>query len=527
MASAEWRELATAVVLGRPTQVWRRRPHHVLDLLDLSVGDPAQDFIVQGHRRISYASFRKGVDAAAATLIRHGVVAGDRVLVVLYNSPEFWLVQWAAWRIGAVPVLGNRWWSKRDLRDALERVAPAVLATDLAYVDDGRPLLHVTLRDIAAWWDMPAPATAPTDPRSSADEDEVAVIVFTAGSTGAPKGVQLTHRNLVWTQQTIHAMRGGKPLAAANASDRKVALMTTPLFHNGGMVAAIGTMIDGGKIVMLNGKFDPEQAMKLIETERVTTWSAVPTMFRRILHHDALPNYDLSSLVAPASGGTIVSRQFLQELRHGLPGACEGFSSGYGMTEMSFLTMVSGGQLDARPGTVGTPILGAEVRIADPDHAGEGEIVGRSGALMAGYLGEVEQPIDDDGWYHTGDLGRIDAEGYLYVIGRLKDMVIRGGENISCAHVETAILAHNEVLEAAVIGYPDEEFGEALAAIVHLCSGSRLSQDDLAEFVKSRLAYFERPSRWQIWDHPLPSLPTGKVDKRSLSKVFCAPLPAV
>lgn len=313
----------------------------------------------------------------------------------------------------------------------------------------------------------------------------------------------------------------------ADASDQKVALTTTPLFHNGGMVAAIGTMIDGGKIVMLDGKFDPEQAMKLIETERVTSWSAVPTMFRRILQHDALPNYDLSSLVAPASGGTIVSRQFLQELRHGLPRAGEGFSSGYGMTEMSFLTMVGGGQLDARPGTVGTPIPGAEVRIADPDPSGEGEIVGRSGALMAGYLGAVEQPIDDDGWYHTGDLGRIDAEGFLYVTGRLKDIVIRGGENISCAHVETAILAHDDVLEAAVIGYPDEDLGEALVAIVHLRAGSRLSEDDLAEFVKSRLAYFERPSRWQICDDPLPSLPTGKVDKRSLTKVFYAALSAV
>lgn len=146
---------------------------------------------------------------------------------------------------------------------------------------------------------------------------------------------------------------------------------------------------------------------------------------------------------------------------------------------------------------------------------------------MAGYLGAIEQPIDVDGWYHTGNLGRIDAEGFLYVTVRLKDMVIRGGENISCAHVETTILAHDHVLEAAVIGFPDEDLGEALAAIVHLRAGSKLPQDDLAEFVKCRLAYFERPSRWQICDDPLSSLPSGKLDKRLLTKVFCAAQSAV
>lgn len=524
MASAEWRELSTAMVRGRPTQVWRRRPKNVLDLFELSVGKPEHDLIVHGQRRISHEAFRTGVETAAAMLIRRGVRPGDRVLIVLYNSPEFWLIQWAAWRIGAVPVLGNRWWSERDLSDALERVEPAMLATDLPYVDDNRALVHVTPQDIASWWAMPFPDTVAPDPRSSADEDDVAIIVFTAGSTGAPKGVQLTHRNLVWTQQTIHSMRGGKPSAVIDPSEQKVALTTTPLFHNGSMVAAIGTMIDGGRVVMLDGKFDPEQAMRLIETEGVTSWSAVPTMFRRILKHPSLPNYNLSSLVAPASGGSIVSRQFLHELRDGLPRAGEGFSSGYGMTEMSFLTMVSGDQLDARPGAVGMPIPGAEVRIDDPDPSGEGEIVGRSGALMAGYLGTKEQPIDDDGWYHTGDLGRIDADGFLYVTGRLKDMVIRGGENISCAHVETAILAHDDVLEAAVIGFPDDDLGEALAAIVCRRAGSTLSQEELAAFVKHRLAYFERPSRWQIRYEPLPVLPTGKVDKLLLTKEFCAAL---
>lgn len=519
LESADWHELERAEVLGRPALMFRKRLRHVLDLLDLSVADPSHDFLVQAERRISHGAFRQAVEAGAAALADQGVTAGDRVLIVLYNSPEFWLAQWAAWRIGAIPVLGNRWWSDRDLAEALYRVRPRLLVTDLPYVDDGRiALTHMTPEAVCDWWSLRPTENPAPDPRKMSDEDDVAVIVFTAGSTGAPKGVQLTHRALVWTQQTIHVLRGAAPARPASPSAQKVALKTTPLFHNGGMVAAIGSLIDGGRIVMLRGKFDPVEAMRLIETERVGSWSAVPTMFRRVLQHPRLRDHDLSSLAAPATGGAIVSRQFIHELREGLPIAGAGFSSGYGMTEMSFLTLVGAADLDAQAGTVGRPIHGVELRVDKPGPDGEGELVARSGALMAGYFDSDESPIDPEGWYHSGDLGRIDENGFVYVTGRLKDMVIRGGENIACAHVEAAIAAHPDVLEIAVVGYPDAEYGEALAAIVHARPKVGLDEAALRGFVKGRLAYFETPTHWEFRDQQLPTLATGKIDKPALAK---------
>ncbi len=515
MTSPAWHELERAEVLGREVMVRRERPRHVLDLLDISVADPAHDFIVQGERRVTYAAFREAVDKGAAALAAQGLKPGDRVLIVLYNSPEFWLVQWAAWRLGAMPVLGNRWWSERDLADAVARVEPALVATDLALPRGNR----LTPDELRGWWDLP-PQPPVADPRVGAQEDDVAVIVFTAGSTGAPKGVQLTHRVLVWTQQTIHALRGGAPQRPASPSAQRVALKTTPLFHNGGMVAAIGSMIDGGRIVMPRGRFDAREAMELIETERVAAWSAVPTMFRRLIQHPERARHDLSSLVAPATGGAVVTRQFLHALREGVPCAGPGFSSGYGMTEMSFLTLVTGAQLDAHPGTVGKAIPGVEMLVDRPDASGEGELLARSAGLMAGYFDSAEQPIDAEGWYHTGDLGRIDDDGFVFVTGRLKDMVIRGGENISCAHVESAIGEHADVLEVAVVGYPDEEFGEALAAIVHAREGSGLDEAILRAFVHGRLAYFETPTLWEFRQGGLPTLASGKIDKPGIARAL-------
>lgn len=517
MATPEWRELERCEALGRPLLAWRKRPRHVLDLMDLSVGSPAHDFLVQGAIRVTFATFQTTVETAAADLFRRGIRPNDRVLIVLYNSPEFWLALSALWRLGAIPVLGNRWWSAPDLRETIGRLEPAAVVTDMP-LDTTVTAIPLRPADLAVWWEMPPPDQPLADPRGAADEDDVAVIVFTAGSTGAPKSVQLSHRNLVWTQQTIHVMRGGRPVRPESPAHQKVALATTPLFHNGGMVAALGAYIDGGRIVMLRGKFDAAEAIELIASEGVTSWSAVPTMYNRVLRHRDLARHDLSSLVAPATGGATVAVQLLEDLRQGLPRAAAGFSSGYGMTEMSFLTMAGAADFDRKPGTVGRMVPGVEMRVDAPDEAGEGELLGRSGALMVGYLGAIEQPIDPDGWYRTGDIGCIDAAGFVFVTGRSKDMVIRGGENISCQHVEAALASHADVLEVAVVGYPDEEFGEALAAMIFTRPGTAITVDALATHARQRLAYFEVPSRWILRDAPLPVLPTGKVDKRALGR---------
>jgi acyl-CoA synthetase (AMP-forming)/AMP-acid ligase II len=516
-----WTELATEPVFGRPTKVWRERPKQVLDLLTLATAPAELPFLVQGSRRITFGAFRNALDPAAAELARLGVRAKDHVLIVLYNSPDFLLAQWAAWRIGAVPVLGNRWWSERELVEVIGRVNPALIITDMAVPENVASRTKViSPKVVATWWDLPRPASPPAPARfDDIREDDVALMVFTAGSTGVPKGVQQSHRGLCATQQTLHAMRGSRPPLPASEAQQKVTLMTTPMFHNGGVVSGLSSLIDGNRIAMLQGRFVPEEVMDVIQRERVTSWQAVPTMFSRVLDHPKFASYDLTSLVAPSSGGAVVTSELANEVRGKLPHAAKTFAVGYGMTELSYMTMALASQLDQKPGTVGKTIPGVELRIDNPDETGEGEICGRAAITMVGYFGgEEEQPIDAAGWLHTGDLGRIDADGYLYVTGRLKDMVIRGGENIACPNVEQALLLHPNVLEVAVVGYPHKELGEEVAAIVYARPGSNVSETELRDFAKSHLAYFEVPSRWFFRKEPMPVLPTGKIDKRSLRK---------
>lgn len=518
LSTPAWSELTVEQVLGRPTHVWRERPRHVLDLLDLAPDNEGLDLFVQGERRISFYGFRNGVEAAARSFTDLGASRGDPVLLLLFNSPEVLLAQWGLWRCGAVPVFGNRWWSESEVAQIIERVEPKFVVTDM-------PLDQETLRQsptvdparMEAWWEESGDAAIP-DPRDDAQEDDLALIVFTAGSTGAPKGVQLSHRNLVWSQQTIHNMRGGRPPIPESPGEQKVTLMTTPMFHNGAIVTGISALIDGNRMVMLKGKFIPEEVLCLIEQERVTAWQAVPTMFRRVLQHPDIETRDLSSLVAPSSGGMHVPESLMEMIDQKLPQAGPNLVVGYGMTEMSFLTMATRAQMKERPGTVGRPIPGVEMSVDSSDSDGYGELLGRSGALMIGYFQAAEQPIDAQGWYHTGDLGRIDPDGFVYMTGRVKDMIIRGGENISSVHVESALIEHPDVLEAAVCGYPDEQLGEAVGAVVRIRPGSDLSWSDMAGHARSKLAYFSVPSRWIIQTDALPVLATGKIDKVKLAE---------
>ncbi len=518
LRSPAWSEPVETSVYGRSVLVWRQRPHRIVELLDLAAVSPDQDLLVQGDRRISFAEFVRAIDVGATSLEAHGVGPGDRVLLVLYNSAEFLLAQWATWRLGAVPVLGNRWWSEREFSQVAQRMRPNLYITDREIPEGSVQAPVVRPSHVAEWWSAPSVDLGVKEEQS---EDEVALILFTAGSTGVPKSVQWSHRNLLATQQTLHVMRGSRPPRPTTASEQSVALMTTPLFHSGGVTAGITALLDGNRIVLPKGRFDPGEVLELIARERVTSWNAVPTMYQRVLDHPAFAEYDLSSLTAPSTGGAMVPPRLLEAAGRRFPGASSGMGVGWGMTEAAFLTLATGAQIAVRPGTVGRAIPNVSIGVHEPDEGGEGELVARSAAIMVGYFGADDQPIDDEGWYHTGDLGFIDDDGFVYVTGRIKDIVIRGGENVSCPHVEQALAEHPGVLEVSVLGIPHADYGEVVAAVV-VARRDGLDEGDLAAFARERLAHFEVPTRWLFLEGQLPTLPTGKVDRPGLRQRLVA-----
>jgi acyl-CoA synthetase (AMP-forming)/AMP-acid ligase II len=302
-----------------------------------------------------------------------------------------------------------------------------------------------------------------------------------------------------------------------------VNLISTPLFHIGAFATLITQIITGGRIVFNTGRFDPGQVLALIETERIQRWGAVPTMAARLLEHPDFESYDLSSLRSFPLGGAPVPPVLLERLARRLPQLQRrGMVNMWGMTEGGgFFTVATGADLERHPKTVGRALPTVELRIDAPDADGRGEIVVRSPTVMLGYLGITDDTMGSDGWLHSGDVGNLDGDGYLFIDGRSKDMVIRGGENIACPHVEAALMRHPDVLEAAAIGLPHPDLGEELAAVVVYRPGGRVpTEAELVAHMAGEVAYFAVPTRWQIRGEPLPTVGTEKVDKKSLHAEF-------
>jgi long-chain acyl-CoA synthetase len=289
--------------------------------------------------------------------------------------------------------------------------------------------------------------------------------------------------------------------------------MTVPLFHLAGVQVLISPLLTGGRLVYQAGRFDAGEVLRLIESERVRTWGAVPAMVVRVIEHEDFGARDVSSLKSIGLGGSASTPEFKDRVAAAFPNlGGGGAGSLYGMTETGgLLAMGSAKDLATRPGSVGKLLPVVQIRIADPDENGVGEILARSPGLMSGFLPAGESPVDSEGWLHTGDLGRVDDEGYLYLAGRSKEIIIRGGENISAARVEQALLAHPAIVEAAALPLPHPELGEQVAAVVVVERGKTVELDELREFVTGSLARIQVPSRWWIRHELLPTSPQGKV----------------
>ena len=463
---------------------------------------------------MTFAEFELAVDDAASALAASGVGVADRVLLLAANSPKWVVGFFAILRCGAVVTSGNSWWSAAEVAEACAVSQPNVVLADerrAALLPSGQAFLDILglgEAPVAGWGEHRSGVIA---------EDDPAIILFTSGTTGPAKAAVLSHRSVIANLQNLLAATRRLPSGLTDDHPGSVTLISVPLFHTGGIQSILSTLLTGGTLVFLEGRFDPADVLETIERERVRVWGGVPTMLKRVLDHPDRVKRDLSSLATVTIAGTYVPTELIERVRVELPTARRSAGTIYGMTEAGgTLTSVAGPAMEERPGTVGRTLPTVELRIADPDADGVGEIQAMSPTLMDGYWNDCgEQPFTEDGWLQTGDLGRIDDDEYLYVLGRSKDVIIRGGENIACPNVEQALTAHPDVAEAAVVGLDDPEFGEVVGAAVVLRDGARTTAVELAAHLAARLAYFEVPTRWWLLDR-LPANATGKVLKREI-----------
>jgi acyl-CoA synthetase (AMP-forming)/AMP-acid ligase II len=499
------------------------RRTHVAELLRDAARWTDRTHLVQGSRRLSFADVFAAVDATAARFVEAGLRPGDRLVLLAPNSPEWVIGLWAGLKLGAIVALGNGWWSGALVEHAAGVVAPALVLADerrAALLPAGTAVVMVD--ELRAVVDSPSPVSAPpTAPVGH--EDDPAVIIFTAGTTGVPKPVVLAHRSVIANLHNLLVMSGRLPQHLDESRPPAVSLQSGPLFHIGGLQSLLLALLGGNTLVFLEGRFDPGQVLDLIERERITWWGAVPTMASRVLDHPTLDGRDLSSLRSVSMGGAPVQPALVTRLREAFPNAGRGMSTIYGMTETGgTVAAASGKTMAEHPTTAGSALPVVELRIDSPNSAGDGEIVVRTPGQMIGYwtaegggIGTDVDLIDEDGWVHTGDQGRI-VDDLLYVTGRIKDLIIRGGENIAPAHVESVLLRHPSVRNVAVLGLPDPDLGERVGAVVQLEPGASITETELVEFAAPSLASFEVPVQWWLRTEELPMNDSGKTDKKTL-----------
>jgi long-chain acyl-CoA synthetase len=542
-ATGERFETATIDVAGVPTTIFVNGPRTLRDVFDTARQRGDATFLVYEDERWSFDEVMTRVDALGALLVdTYGVRRGDRVAIGMRNYPE-WVVAYAAiTSVGAVSVSLNAWWTEDELAWALEDCGATVLIADRERVERTRDatrklgirVLGVRLGDgdgdlgDVDRWEETLPLGAPL-PAVEVTPDDDATILYTSGTTGRPKGAVSTHRAVTQAilgyscRAAVDRLRRGTPATPTTVPSF---ILIVPLFHvTGSIPVMLGCFASGLKLVIMY-KWDPERALELVERERVTNFVGVPTQSWDMLQSPRFAEFDTSSLVAVGGGGAPAPPELVRRVATSFAQAKPNI--GYGMTETNAYGPQNGGEdYLTHPTSSGraTPIMQVEVRdddgVAVP--TGErGEIWFKGPNLIRGYWNRPDATAETivDGWLRTGDIGRLDDEGFIYVEDRAKDMVLRAGENVYCAEVEAAIYEHPAVHEAAVFGVPHERLGEEVAAVVVPRAGATITADDLRAHVGARLAPFKVPSRVAVWSAPLPRNPAGKVLKRDLRDTF-------
>lgn len=503
---------------GIPFLAYEPRPESLHEVFLGGSRWSTREYLIQGTERLSFADTMSAATDISTQLKSIGIRPGSRVLLLGSNSIRWVLAFWAVVEAGAVVVLGNPFWSEAELRHAVDMTEPVLVIAPADALDPHTSPVVLAIEELT--WKL-GPAV-PDKPDYPTDEDDPAVIIFTSGSTGSPKGAVLSHRACIAVQHALLVITKRLPHLLPYDYPADVNLQSGPLFHIGGLQGLLRAWTLGAKVVFGGSRFHAREVLDLIQKEKVRRWGSVPTMLSRVLDEVERGNWDVSSLRSVTVGGSPVAADLVQRAQRLFPNARRGISQIYGLSEAGgTLTLASGADLAERPGTAGRALATVELRIEDPNSAGCGHILARSPAQMTAYWNlPDDNSLTGDGWLKTGDLGYVDADGYLYITGRLKDLIIRGGENIASANVEAALMCHPGVREAAVIGLPHPDLGESVGAIVRVDSGVYIDIADLRQTASEQLSYFEVPSRWWIRNDSLPTTPSGKVDKQQLLSQF-------
>jgi long-chain acyl-CoA synthetase len=453
---------------------------------------------------LTYAEVARRVDAAAEQFAAAGVGRGDVVAVMLPNQVELLLGLMAAWRLGAAATPVNPVFTANEAGYQIADSAAKLLLTTDPDASYGVPVLPVGELNARPSGALPAPATGP---------DDLALLIYTSGSTGRPKGVMLDHANLVAMAASI-----GKAMKLGPDDN---CLLVLPLFHvNAILVSCLAPIMADGQVTILS-RFAPDTFLAAVSRYRATYFSAVPAIYARLAELPAAQLGDTSSVRFAVCGAAPVSRELLQrsESRFGFP-----IIEGYGLTEGTCASTVNPLHGERKPGTVGVALPGQQVATMRADGsfapAGEpGEVVVKGPNVMRGYLGRPEATAAAivDGWLHTGDVGVLDADGYLTIVDRIKDMIIRGGENIYPKEIEAVLERHDAVLEAAVIGVPHEVYGEVPVAYVTTRPDAPVTTGDLLALCRANLTKIKIPTGIHVV-RELPRNAVGKVDKPALRK---------
>lgn len=538
-------EVVEAPVRGHMVRTYRNAPPSVRELWLSTAAYGDRDYLVYENDRLTYAQAHERVNAIAAWMFAQGVQPGDRVAIAMRNYPEWLLIYWACVSTGVAAVGMNAWWVADEMEYAIKDSGPKVIFADaerLARLLE-KPGMAGGAKVVAVRAERPDGMIPFADviahggemPQVSVDADADACIFYTSGTTGFPKGAQLTHRGCVANLMNMGFSAQAQALAVAKATGVvpnpeeapiPAALLTTPLFHvTANNCGAYAVTAGGGKLVLMY-RWDAGEALRQIEREKITAMSGVPTMARELINHPDFEKTDTSSLLTLGGGGAQLPPDLVGKIDGQVKTARP--NTGYGMTETSgIITAVGADFFVDKPESCGPAMPTFEVKCVGDDGntvpPGQiGELWVKGAPVIKGYINRPEATAESitDGWLHTGDVARIDEDGFIFIVDRKKDMVLRGGENVYCAEVEAGIFRHPAVAEACVFGVPDPRLGEEVGAAVLVREGQSLAAEELRAHLAGLMAKHKIPRYVWFLDEAIPRNASGKFLKRQLRETL-------